>query len=303
MGVMTWGELRLQLQQSAPGISLDLVDEFLNTRYARVLDHKQWSWLEAVAYIETTAPYQSSTDTVTVTQGSANVVGTGTSWTSDLNGQKFQVVSDGPFYTFTVIDATHATLDRVYESSSASGVGYRLFRNAYALPADFKSVMDEESADDGFDLTRMDELGLGASVGFRDQIGTPAVYAITPSPVSLDGGTSWQIEMFPIPAYAKGYPLHYQRAAPAFDGTTTAAAPLPFVTDAVLLAGARADIFAHLGDFNKAKYNEGKFADELSAMVRADALKAPKPVIAMAPRFTRHRLRRLLRNSFPRIPN
>jgi hypothetical protein len=302
MGMMTWGQLRMQIQQSAPGLSKDLLDEYLNTRYARVLEHRAWSWLEQSAYVESTAPYCSTTDTVAVTQGSNAITGTGTTWTSGLNGLKFQVVSDGPFYTFTYVSATSATIDRVYEGTTTTASAYRLFTNVYPLPDDFKAILQEQSAENGFDLKPLDEVMMGEQVGFRDAIGTPEVYAITPSPEALDGGFTWQIEMFPIPRAAKGYPIRYLRAAPSFDGTTTGDNPLPFVSDAVILAGCRAEVFAHLKDFNSAGYYEGRFTDELKTMTMADTLKQPIRQLQMARRFTRHRVQRLMRNSFPRIP-
>lgn len=298
MGVLTWGQLRMNLQQSAPGISADLVDEFLNTRYARVLDHTTWLALEGTAYVETATPYQSDADTVSVTQGSANIVGSGTSWTSGLTGQRFQTVADGPIYTFTYVDATHATLDRPYEGTTISGVGYRLFTNVYPLPDDFKAPVDVEGAEDGFPLTLLTGDELSTSAGFRDVLGDPAVGVVT-SP----DGASWQVELFPIPDQAKGYPVRYQRSADAFDGTNTGASPLAFVSDAVLLAGARADMFAHLDDQVKTAFYERKFADELMTMVRADRRARPPRIIHTARRFTRHRIERLMRSSLPRIPN
>lgn len=303
MGIYTWGQLRLQIQQSVPGLTLDKTDEFLTTRYARVLDHMRWFWLEQRAYIETQAPYRSTTDTVNVTQGSASIVGVGTNWTSALNGLKFQVNSDGPFYVFTVVDATHATLDRVYEDSTNSGMAYSLFQNVYALPADCKRVIEVESADDGFTLDELTEKEMGDSVGFRDEIGCPSVYSITPSPESLDGGASWQIELFPIPMYAKGYPVRYEREANAFTGANTSTWPLPFVTDRVLLAGARADAWLDAGNIEKAKGYELMFEDELANMGRAARRQMAPGTLKPAKRYTRHRMARLLRNTFPRIPN
>jgi len=303
MGVYNWGQLRMQIQQSVPGLTLDKTDEFLTTRYARVLDHMRWFWLEQTAYVETIAPYRSTTDTVAVTQGSNAIVGTGTNWTSGFNGFKFQAEADGAFYVFTFVDATHATLDRVYEDSTESGLGYSLFKNVYPLPSDCKRVLEVESADDGFPLDELTEMEMGNSVGFRDEIGSPAVYAITPSPESLDGGTTWQIEFFPIPGYAKGYPVRYERSGNAFTGSNTGSSPLPFVSDGVLLSGARADAWADAQNPNQAKLYEMKFLDELATMTRAARRQMGAAKLKPARRYTRHRIRRLLRNTFPRIPN
>jgi hypothetical protein len=299
MGVLTWGQIRLSLQQTRPGISLDLIDEFLNVRYARVLDHTDWLWLEATAYVETGAAYQSTTDTVTVTQGLNTITGAGTSWTSGLTGKKFQVSADGPFYAFTYVSPTSATLDRLYEGMGGSGFGYRLFTNIYSLPSDFKERVDVTSPDNGFPLTDLSGQEMDESVGFRDETGTAAAYAI-----GADTSGNWQIELFPIPDAARGYPVRYRKSTAGFSGTNTGAAPLPEVSDGVLLNGCRADIWAlDPADPNKVKFYEGRFADELATMLRADLRKRPPQKMLPAKRFTRHRLERVLRNTFPRIPN
>jgi hypothetical protein len=303
MGVLTWGQIRLSLQQTVPGISLDLIDEFLTTRYARVLDHTRWLGAEGTAYVQTATPYRSTTDTVFVTQGSNVVTGSGTAWTSALTGQKFQVVSDGPFYTFTYVSATSATLDRVFEGLTNSGLGYLLFTNVYPAPPDFKELLPDglTSADDGFPLDILSEAQLNDSAGFRDVIGEPGAVAVTISPTSLDGGTTWQFEFFPIPSQAKGYPVRYQRTAAAFDGTNTGATSLPFVSDGVILAGCRSDIWAHMGNPAKTQFYELKFQDELMTMVKADRRKRAPEVVMPAKRLTRHRIARLVRNGSSRI--
>jgi hypothetical protein len=305
MGYMTWGQLRMQLQQSVPGLSLDKTDEFLNTTYARVLDHRKWLGLEESAYVETVAPYQSSTDTVTVTQGSTAVTGSGTNWTSGQTGLKFQTTESGALYTFTVTGATSATLDRPYESAGGSGLAYKLLTIRYPLPADCKRVISVLSADDGFPLRGLSTRSLDAAVGWRDVIGLPEAWDVRPSPEALDGGTTWQIEFFPLAEYQKGYLVRYERSANAFTGSNTSTTPLPFVSDAVLLSGARALAYADAG--KKGEYAQqisfynAKFADELNTMCKADRRREPVRPFEMADRFTRHRLRRYLRVSFPRI--
>ena len=42
---MTWGQLRLTLQIAAPGVSLDLVDAWINARYEKILERTDWSGL------------------------------------------------------------------------------------------------------------------------------------------------------------------------------------------------------------------------------------------------------------------
>jgi hypothetical protein len=50
-----------------------------------------------------------------------------------------------------------------------------------------------------------------------------------------------------------------------------------------------------------AKGYEAKFGDELTTMVRANLRQSAATSLKPAKRYTRHRLARLVRNSFPRI--
>jgi len=67
------------------------------------------------------------TGTVTVTNGSANVVGAGTTFTSAMatNKRKFRIAGENVFYTVTTFtDATHIVLDRPYEGNTGALKSY-----------------------------------------------------------------------------------------------------------------------------------------------------------------------------------
>jgi hypothetical protein len=116
---VTWGQLRLQLQIYGPGVAPDLLDEFLNGRYEQVLEATDWSGLQYHATIQTTAAYQSASDTVTLTVGSPTVAGAGTAWTAAITGLQFYRPGDTAAYTATLVSATALTLDRPYEGNAA----------------------------------------------------------------------------------------------------------------------------------------------------------------------------------------
>lgn len=71
-----------------------------------------------------------STSTVALTNGSASVVGTGTSWTANVDaGMIFRHGSGERVYVVQqVVDNTHLTLADAYEGSTASGQAYTLKR-------------------------------------------------------------------------------------------------------------------------------------------------------------------------------
>lgn len=300
---MTWGQLRLQLQTSAPGIPLDLLDEWLNTRYEQVLEATDWQGLKYHTTVQTTAAYQSSADSVTFVVGSNTVTGSGTSWTSAITGQKIYRPGDAVTYIATYVSATSLTLDRNYEGNGVdasgtvySGSSYVLMQNVYQLPSDVRSIASVIDPVTGFPLNPMSKDQLDQSAGPRTLVNDPTAYA----PIEDSNESSLpvvkQIEFFPPPLYARGMTVEYVHTANAFDGGNTAGSPLPFVSNTVLLAGVRADIAVHLGKAAQALAYESAFARELDRLLLVEhAQRRVKTPIRMADRFTRHRLQRASR--------
>jgi hypothetical protein len=297
---MTWGQLRLQLQTSAPGISLDLLDEWLNTRYEQVLEATDWMGLKAHATIQTQAAYQSATDTVTLTVGSAAVTGVGTAWTGAITGQRFYRPGDTAIYTAAQVSGTSLTLDRPYEGNGSNAAGtvyagsaYVLMQNVYQLPSDCRSVVTVLNPVNDLPMQAMTKDGLDASAGPRTLVNDPQCYAAYDDSPETSPPVLHQIEFYPPPLRARGCPMEYLRAALGFDGGNTSGSPLPFVSNSVLLAGVRADIQLHLKDFNAAKGYEAMYQEELARLLRVEhQQRRTKTALKMAPRFTRHRLAR-----------
>ena len=68
-----------------------------------------------------------STGTVSITSGSASVTGTTTTWTSAMDGMRFQVDGDSEVYTVReFISTTSLTLDRPYAGTTVSGGTYKI---------------------------------------------------------------------------------------------------------------------------------------------------------------------------------
>jgi hypothetical protein len=300
---MTWGQLRLQLQTSAPDVSLDLLDEWLNTRYEQVLEATDWQGLKAHATLQTQAAYESATDTVTVTVGSSSVAGSGTAWTSAITGQRFYVPGDTVIYAATYVSGTSLTLDRPYEGNGAAATGtvyagssYVFMQHIYALPSDCRSVVTVLDPITGLPMESFTKDGLDRSAGSRARVGYPAGWAEYDDSPETSPPVLHQIELNPPPLQARGFPLEYLRAALAFDGGNTSGSPLPFVSSTVLLAGVRSDIALHQERFTKAKGYEEEFSQELARLLLVEhTQRRVKASVKMAPRFTRHRMARAAR--------
>jgi hypothetical protein len=300
---MTWGQIRLLCQKSAPEVDLDLIDGWLNTRYEKVLQATDWTGIGAHATIQTTAAYQSGADSATFTVGSTAVIGSLTAWTAAISGQKIYRPGDTVTYTATYFSATALTLDRPYEGIDPDAPGtlyaaaaYVFFQDIYPLPGDCSSVIEILNPQTGFPLDQMSKFEMDACVGERTLVDTPEIFAVCDDSPETAPPVIHQVQFYPPPLFGRGFKIHYRRAALGFDGGDTSASPLPFLGSLVLIAGVRADIFKHLGKLQQGLAYEAEFKDALADLVRAEhQQRKKKPVMKMAPRFTRHRLARVER--------
>lgn len=298
---MTWGQLRLQLQATAPGASLDLIDEYLNTRYTSILDRTVWQGLEAHSTIQTVAAYESGTASATLTIGSTGVTGSGTAFTAQHVGCKFYRPGDSAIYTVaTYVSATSITLDRGYEGAGNetpatvhAGCAFVVMQNVYSLPTDCKAIDSVLNPVTQYPMGKHSKQELDGSVGSRANIGEPNSYCPYDDSGEASPPVLQQIEFYPPPRYSRGYVLDYIKKPVAFTGSNTSSSPLPWVTDSALLNGCRADLQLYLKDFNSAKFYEAKFEADVARMLMVDAnQKQAKQTLRMASRFTRHRMLR-----------
>lgn len=294
----TWGQIRLLLQQSFPGASLDAIDEKINSRYTLILSMLEWKGLEKSGMIETATAI--SAGTITVTQGSTAVSGTDTGWSSAITGMQLLVDGSSPLYTVTYVDATHLTLDRPFEGESAEASGYFLVQSIYSLPGDCRTLRVVQNPVDGKELTEMTELEFAQLIGFAEIKGVAATRFI-PKPDLVDPATglvtAQQIMLYPLPTCARGYPIVYEQKAAGFDGTNTSEGPLDFVSDAALLAGSKADLELEKETPNMARVTgfEAAFQKQFTGMLHVESRKRPPRALRMDPAYTRHRAARILR--------
>src|SRR5439155_3406899 len=117
-----------------------LAQDFVVNAFRRLVERRRWSWLTKFGQLTSTAVY--STGTVTVTQNSTTVTGSGTGWTSALVGQQFRIGSSTPIYTIsTVTSTTQLDLDSVWGGTTASAQTYSIYTCYFPVPSDFKEFI------------------------------------------------------------------------------------------------------------------------------------------------------------------
>lgn len=102
----------------------------------RVSQFHDWPYyIQDKGVIETVAPYE--TGTVSVTNGSKTITGSGTTFTAAMAGRKIRVNSENAYYRIaTFVSATELTLENNYLGSTASGQTYKIYKDEYRLNAD-----------------------------------------------------------------------------------------------------------------------------------------------------------------------
>lgn len=222
--------------------------------------------------------------------------------------------SSGCTVNVTAISTISFTLDRPYEGNGVDPVGtgylqspYVYMQHIYVLPADVRTVMTCLDPVTGFPLKPFSKDNLDSSVGPRTLVQDPQSYAIYDDTNELTPPVQHQIEFFPPPLYARGIVIEYLHAAAGWDGSTTSASPMPWVSDEVLIEGCRADIARYLAGQTEnaqraqiyilqAKDYEAQFDANLHRLLMVEhSQRRTRVPLQMAPRFTRHRMARSAR--------
>lgn len=113
-----------------------LVTRSIQHALERVYEWHDWPYyIQDNGVIETIAPYE--TGTVTVTNGSKTVTGSGTTFTSAMVGRKIRVSSATSYYRISAfVSATEITLQNAYQGDTASAQTYKIYKDEYRLNAD-----------------------------------------------------------------------------------------------------------------------------------------------------------------------
>jgi len=206
------------------------------TRYEHLYETKWWSRRARDFVITTVAQVSSgTTDTVTVTNGSATVTSAATPFTSAMDGRQIQISGEEQYYFVNYVSTSGVTLEDgdgnavTWGGSSASGLSWRIFQTLYALPSAADGVLtlahdypiDEyDGGRSALDLADPDR----STTGDRPRAW---LYAGETS-----GGVK-QVELWPVPTSVSLLRGQYLRKAPTVTGASTVDLSLPYLTFAV----------------------------------------------------------------------
>ncbi len=176
----------------------------INELAARIAYRKPYEWRKQTFHLTTRAPYE--TGTITLTQNSKTVTGSGTTWTDAMKiGYLF--FGGNAYKINRVSSSTEVILEAPYPGDTASGQSYKfIFPDAY-LPFEISSIINVKLAGGDIEVSSKDKLvnaygNPGQPVecaiserGREDYYNTGTV-AVTASSTTVTGtGTTWTSDM------------------------------------------------------------------------------------------------------------
>jgi hypothetical protein len=262
---MTWGEIRAELAALIPGRGNDLLSAWMRRSYREILDQRDWMGLHADRILQTVAPHNAGS--ISLTSGSTAVTGVGTAFTSAMTGRKIRATGGREWYTFTYVSPTSGTLDRPYEGTSGTNLGYTIYQDTYTVAPEVKLVetMGGQGPQTLEFLRRLDFL-----------TGEPQLWAPGNDTDESNPPVLHTVELWPAPQSAFGIPYRYLTAVYEFDGMNTSDSPLPWVSPDAIIAGVL---------YRAGAQDRTDFDRFLSLMERVENQRTPSQHMRMSPVF------------------
>lgn len=192
----------------------------INELQARIAYRKSYEWRKRTFYMTTVAPYE--TGTITVTQNSKVITGSGTTWTL-AHRIGYLLVDGNTFKLARFSSTTQYYLEAPYPGDTESGKTYKfIFPDAYLDP-EISSIINVKVAGRDIDVSSRDKLvkALGnpgtpdecaiSERGKEDWYNTGTVAVTINSPTVTGTGTAYTAEMegmgFRVNEFSKLYKI------------------------------------------------------------------------------------------------
>lgn len=228
-----------------PDIDPLLVGRMLNNNYRKIIERRNWYGLMVRGQVST--PQYTSQGAATVTLGSNVVTGTGTNWTSALQGQQFRIGFTNPFQTITqVVSTTQLLLDMPYGAQTVTNSGYQIVQAWVTLGANIRYILDAVNQQQGWRMAvNVPQQTINETDTWRTNVGWS--YAFSNREPTPDG--QLQIEIYPVPFFLQVFPFLAYTQPPNM--VQDADSPVVFIRADVLVLLTIADALVWQGKQNK----------------------------------------------------
>ena len=270
----TLQKMARQIQAYCPSVPYSLAQQWIIDRYRSITETILWSFKIGQGSLYTPAAY--STGTITMTNGSAVVTGSGTTFTSAMVGRQLLVGG----FVFTIASysgATSITVDTTWRRDTTAGATYQILQ-AYITPAetDFLAYISVIDPANGWRIrTGYNSQELDSIDARRSSTGTPCLLAGR----AYNSSDIAMYELWPYSTSANQYMYIYEKRIA--DLSTPTATPPAIIRSDILVKGALADLSRWPGTreepnpffdpyFNQFKVRDLEFREEVNKIMTAD---------------------------------
>lgn len=206
---MQFAELQHAILDLSPvQIDADLAGRLVNRAYQDVAALHPWFGLKAHTWLTSVAPKRNGT--VTLTRGSATVVGSGTSFAATDVGRYLKVGDRHPLRIASVASPTTLTLEVAWGEASLANTPYEIVSLRYPLPADADRILRIQGPT--WFLVRRSQSLIDAYDPTRKLRGVPLVFAETEQVgVANPNPSVVEVELWPVPEEEVTFAVSYRK--------------------------------------------------------------------------------------------
>lgn len=171
-----------QMQNTNAGYKTKLLT-FVRTAWDNIRTMHDWKWFYRDGFMfRVVATY--STGEVAIANGSADVTGTDTTWTSSMVGRKFRIVGDESEYTIIKFTSTTSiTIDRTFTGDTVTEKGYDIYQPTYFMSGDFQRIYHIRQESSGGNLDEVSERDFYRNHPDPMAVGIPDEYFLQRVPI------------------------------------------------------------------------------------------------------------------------
>lgn len=274
-----FGQMIGEVSQWNPDIPITMIRNWINETQRSLVDRRFWYGLLTRGQVAVPSAYFKGT--ITLTNGSAVVVGTGTTWKTDgiVANQQIRAGFSTGFYNIKSVDSdTQITLDLPWGHASVVNSGYSIMTVWVTLGYNIKMIYQMVNQRQGYRLyTNLPQDILNRYDVWRTSTGW--TWGAFPKEPSADGQP--QFELYPAPTFQQAFPYLAYTQPP--DMVADNDFPAAFIRSDVLILPAIANCLVFRGpkankyyDPTTAQIKTREFENKYNEMSMADDCLYPK---------------------------